>query len=101
MTPVCPEQLEEKNLESCLSQRFAIDWDLETWHSGITESISETTEIDLNDEEEKFGSSQTSLPVPLPALAWDGPDDPDNPMNWSVRKRVRISATISSVSLVW
>lgn len=31
---------------------------------------------------------------------WDGPDDPENPLNWSGRKKVVATATISLITLL-
>jgi hypothetical protein len=31
---------------------------------------------------------------------WDGPDDPQNPQNWSPKKRVILIALVSFITLV-
>ena len=31
---------------------------------------------------------------------WDGPDDPNNPVNWSMKKKVAATVVISSITFV-
>ena len=31
---------------------------------------------------------------------WDGPDDPENPVNWSLKKKMATTVIISTITLV-
>ena len=33
----------------------------------------------------------------LNEVTWDGPDDPDNPLNWSTRRKVAILSLVSLI----
>ena len=40
-------------------------------------------------------------PSPEATLDWSGPTDPQNPMNWTAKRRWLTIALVTAVTLVW
>lgn len=51
-----------------------------------TPSLSPESKLELPGTESPEVDESQTPPAP-PPLDWDGPDDPDNPMNWSLLKK--------------
>lgn len=54
----------------------------------------------LASREECTGEAKDITMVNDDIVDWDGPDDPQNPMNWTVGKRYLHAVLISSIALV-
>ncbi|MCJ1438899.1 Citrinin biosynthesis cluster MFS transporter mrr1 [Xylographa pallens] len=53
------------------------------------------------DEEQQLGSPRATQEKEDPNLVtWDGPDDPGNPMNWPLRKKILVTFTFSMTTFV-
>jgi hypothetical protein len=45
-------------------------------------------------------SSRTLSPPQAAIIDWDGPDDPENPMNWSMWKKVYVASVPGLICLI-
>ncbi|KAK5116219.1 hypothetical protein LTR62_008546 [Meristemomyces frigidus] len=75
-------------------------------HNISEKDIGEENDIDVDPQQanptdiEKH-ASQSSPPAVDPNLVvWTGPDDPGNPLNWSTKRRVAITASMGAMTFV-
>ncbi|KAH7109498.1 putative MFS multidrug transporter [Dactylonectria estremocensis] len=65
------------------------------------DSIETYTDAEPSDDVETQRQSQKATPeAVLDALDWDGPDDPDNPMNWPASKRYWQIFIVAMIQLI-
>lgn len=78
-------------------------------HYGINRSVSTsyTEKTPFQDiERDAVGTTvsekqETETTIRDPDIVdWEGPDDPENPMNWPLKKKVVATATISLITLL-
>ncbi|GAA5855495.1 hypothetical protein JCM8547_007860 [Rhodosporidiobolus lusitaniae] len=66
---------------------------------GVEGTCKELKNIDTVDLEKQQAEALANLPPAHPYLvSWDGDDDPDNPKNWSMRKKIFVSSLLSSLT---
>ena len=71
--------------------------------SSSTNVLNEKSGPDSNDDVIRKSTDSRTLPTPdekLLIVDWDGPDDPQNPKNWSYRKKWASTIIVSMFTLI-
>lgn len=70
------------------------------------ESDKQTPRVDAERDLEKSNSvrpgevAANTVPKDPNVVDWDGPDDPENPLNWSGRKKLTNGALLAIMTLI-
>lgn len=76
-----------------------IDEDKESGHSSRTSSIQQRAGDEEKQQDNPTGSTDQSITDPN-IIDWDGPNDPENPMNWTEKKKWTNIGLMSFITLV-
>lgn len=66
----------------------------------LTTSDNESGTVKVQDEEKATKEQDIVQPHGPNAVGWDGPDDPNNPMNWPAKKKWSCIGALSLMSLL-
>lgn len=66
----------------------------------LTTSDNESGTVKVQDEEKAAKEQDIVQPHDPNAVGWDGPDDPNNPMNWPAKKKWSCIGALSLMSLL-
>ncbi|KAJ5247128.1 MFS transporter cpaT [Penicillium chermesinum] len=62
--------------------------------------INDTLDIEKGRESENTYEVQSKQPQDPNIVDWDGPDDPENPLNWSKSKKLKATVSIALITLL-
>lgn len=63
-------------------------------HKDLEQGIAPDTRVTALPDKDAQESNDPNI------VGWDGPDDPENPVNWSFKKKMATTVIISTITLV-
>ena len=84
--------------DTILKETFPCDEATPTASSHHIKTKSE--ELDLENGSSEPDAKQEEPPKDPNIVDWDGPDDPENPFNWTVKKKLGATMSIALITLL-